>query len=102
MLVHLYEKYGTRKRQSHRTIHHLIRCTTGLGLATNLFNTATDRILSRTTQTLSFGATFSDSHEPITNLDYADDVVLLAELFDTLKDAVLIFSGESSKLGPAY
>ena len=71
----------------------------GCVLAANLFNTATDRILYRTTQTLSFGATFSDSHEPITDLDYADDVVLLAELFDTLKDAVLIFSRESSKLG---
>ena len=71
----------------------------GCVLAANLFNTATDRILSRTMQTLSVGATFSDSHEPITDLDYADDVVLLAELFDTLKDAVLIFSRESSKLG---
>ena len=42
---------------------------------------------------------FSDSHEPITDLEYADDVVLLAEVFDTLKDALLIFSRESSKLG---
>ena len=35
----------------------------------------------------------------VTDLDYADDVVIFADLFDTLKDALLIFNEQSKKLG---
>ena len=64
----------------------------GCVLAANLFNTATDRILSITTQALTLGVNYDDSGQLITDLDYAD-------LLDTLKDALYMFNEQSQKLG---
>ena len=71
----------------------------GCVLAANLFNTATDRILNNTTQALTLGVNYDDSGQLITDLDYADDVVIFADLFDTLREALFIFNEQSNKLG---
>ena len=71
----------------------------GCVLAANLFNTATDRILNNNTQALTLGVNYDDSGQLITDLDYADDAVILADLFDTLKDALFIFNEQSKKTG---
>ena len=71
----------------------------GCILAANLFNTATDRILNNTTQALTLGVNYDDSGQLITDLDYADDVVIFADLFDTLREALFIFNEQSKKLG---
>ena len=71
----------------------------GCVLAANLFNTATDRILNNTTQALTLGVNYDDSGQLITDLDYADDVVIFADLFDTLREALFIFNEQSKKLG---
>ena len=71
----------------------------GCVLAANLFNTATDRILNNNTQALTLGANYDDSGQLITYLDYADDIVIFADLLDTLKDALFIFNEQSQKLG---
>ena len=71
----------------------------GCVLAANLFNTATDRILNNTTQALMLGVNYDDSGQLITDLDYADDVVIFADLFDTLREALFIFNEQSKKLG---
>ena len=68
-------------------------------LAAHLFNTATDRILNNTTQALTLGVNYDDSGQHITDLDYADDIVIFADLLDTLKDAPYIFNEQSQKLG---
>ena len=71
----------------------------GCVLAANIFNTATDRILNNTTQALTLGVNYDDSGQLITDLDYADDVVIFADLFDTLKEALFIFNEQSKKTG---
>ena len=71
----------------------------GCVLAANLFNTATDRILNNTTQALTLGVNYDDSGQLITDLDYADDIVIFADLFDTLREALFIFNEQSKKLG---
>ena len=71
----------------------------GCVLAANLFNTATDRILNNTTQPLTLGVNYDDSGQLITDLAYADDVVIFANLLDTLTDALYIFNEQSQKLG---
>ena len=71
----------------------------GCVLAANLFNTATDRILNNTTQALTLGVNYDDSGQLITDLDYADDIVIFADLLDTLKDALFIFNEQYQKLG---
>ena len=71
----------------------------GCVLAANLFNTATDRILNNTTQAMTLGVNYDDSGQLITYLDYADDIVIFADLLDTLKDALFIFNEQSQKLG---
>ena len=68
-------------------------------LAANLFNTATDRILNITTQALTLGVNYDDSGQLITDLDYADDIVIFVDLLDTLKDALFMFNEQSQKLG---
>ena len=67
----------------------------GCVLAANLFNTATDRILNNTTQVLTFGVNYDYSGQLITDLDYADDIVIFADLLDTLKDALFMFNEQS-------
>ena len=71
----------------------------GCVLAANLFNTATDRILNNTTQALTLGVNYDDSGQHITDLDYADDIVIFADLLDTLKDALYIFNEQSQTPG---
>ena len=71
----------------------------GCVLAANLFNTATDRILNNTTQAMTLGVNYDDSGQLITDLDYADDIVIFADLLDTLKDALFIFNEQSQKTG---
>ena len=71
----------------------------GCVLAANLFNTATDRILNNTTQVLTLGVNYDDSGQLITDLDCADDIVIFADLLDTLEDALFIFNEQSQKLG---
>ena len=71
----------------------------GCVLPANLFNTATDRILNNTTQAMTLGVNYDDSGQLITDLDYADDIVIFADLLDTLKDALFIFNEQSQKLG---
>ena len=71
----------------------------GCVLAANLFNTATDRILNKTTQALTLGVNYDDSGQLITALDYADNIVIFADLLDTLKDALFIFNEQYQQLG---
>ena len=71
----------------------------GCVLAANFFNTATDRIINKTTQSLTLGVNYDDSGQLITDIEYADDVVIFADLFDTLKEALFIFNEESQKTG---
>ena len=71
----------------------------GCVLAANLFNTATDRILTNTTQALTLGVNYDDSGQLITDLYYADDIVIFADLLDTLKDALFIFNERSQHWG---
>ena len=66
----------------------------GCVLAANLFNTATDRILNNTTQALTLGVNYDDSGQL---LDNADDVVIFADLFDTVKEALFIFNEQSKQ-----
>ena len=65
----------------------------------NLFNTITNRILNNTTHSLTLGVNFDDSGQLITDQDYADDIVIFADLLDTMKDALFIFNKQSQKLG---
>ena len=71
----------------------------GCVLAANIFNTATDRILNNTTQALTLGVNYDDSGQLITEPDYADDIVIFADLLDTLKDALITFNEQSQKTG---
>ena len=71
----------------------------GCVLAANLFNTVTERILNITTQALTLCLNYDDSGQLITGLDYADDIVIFADLLDTLKDALFMFNEQSQKLG---
>ena len=61
----------------------------------NLLNTATDRILNNTTQSLVLGVNYDDSGQFIRDLYYADDAVS----FDTLRDALFIFNEHFQNLG---
>ena len=56
----------------------------GCVLTANICNTATDRILSNNTQCMILGVTDDDSGQLITDLEYADDIVIFADLLDTL------------------
>ena len=42
---------------------------------------------------------YDDSGQLITDLDYADDIVIFADLLDTLRDILFIFNEHSQKLG---
>ena len=53
---------------------------------------------NNTTQALTLGVNYDDSGQHITDLDYADDIVIFADLLDTLKDALYIFNEQSLKL----
>ena len=61
----------------------------GCVVAANFF-TATDRILNNITQALTVGVNYEYSGQLITDLDYADDIVIFADLLYTLKDALFI------------
>jgi len=69
----------------------------GCVAAPNLFNVAVDYWIGRSLErSPDLGV---ELHERYTDFDYADDVVLLAELFDTFSDALRILSEEASPLG---
>ena len=68
----------------------------GCVLAANLFNIAIGRILiNNTTQALPLGVTYDDTGQLITDMDYTDDIVIFADLLDSLKDARIIFNEQS-------
>ena len=69
----------------------------GCVLASNLFNTAIDWVMERTVGKSMNG--ISGAHCNFTDLDYADDIALLAELFDILYSTLEIFSNEANPLG---
>ena len=50
------------------------------------------------TQALTLGVNYDDFGQLITDLDYADDIVIFADLLDTLKDALFMFNEQSQKL----
>ena len=70
----------------------------GCVVAANLFNTTTDRILNNTTQALTLGVNYDDSGQLITDLDYADNVVIFADLFDTLNMPCLYCQGRPKRV----
>ena len=71
----------------------------GCVAAPSLFNVAVDYWLTQTTiRTPDLGVTL---HYPFTDLDYADDVVLLAKLLDMFSDILTALSEEASPLGLA-
>ncbi len=55
----------------------------GCVLAANLFNTATDRFLNNTAQAMTLGVNYDESGQLITHFDYADDIVIFADLSPT-------------------
>ena len=67
----------------------------GFRLLAERCNTATDRILNNTIQGWTLGVNYDDSDQLITDLVYADDVVIFADLLDTLEDALIIFKLQS-------
>ena len=81
------------------TLWYLAQASTELCSCSQPFNTATDRILNNATQAMTLGVNYDDSGQLITDLYYADDVVIFADVFDTLKDALLTFNEQSEKLG---
>ena len=97
LLIH--PQCGQSERNNFWGILHLLRCPSGLCSCIQPFNTATYRILNNTTQALTLGVNYDDSGQLITDLDYADNVVIFADLFDTLKEALFIFNEQSQKLG---
>ena len=68
-------------------------------LQPTFFNTATDRILNKTTQAPTLGVHYDVSGQLIPDLYYADDIVSFADLLDTLKDALFMFNEQSQQLG---
>ncbi|CAH1233043.1 Hypp565 [Branchiostoma lanceolatum] len=69
----------------------------GCVLAPTVFNTAIDYVMGRTVAQCACGASFGDI--TITDLDYADDVAILAELLDVLQLALEVMDRETQPLG---
>ena len=66
-------------------------------LAPDAFNVAMDRILGRTVSGTHLGS--SKGVAACSDFDFADDVALLAEVYDTLTSALSFFEEEASELG---
>jgi len=69
----------------------------GCVLAPTIFNTAIDYVMDRTVTQSSCGANYGRVR--ITDLDYADDVALLAELLETLSIALQHMDAATKPLG---
>ena len=69
----------------------------GCVLAPTLFNTCMDWILGRAVSQSQCGATLGDTK--VTDLDFADDVAILAEFLETLVSALDAFCNEAKPLG---
>ncbi|CAH1239246.1 OIT3 [Branchiostoma lanceolatum] len=69
----------------------------GCVLAPTLFNIAIDHVMSRTVGRGMCGTTYGE--HTFSDMDYADDVALLAELLEALVSTLEIFSAESQTLG---
>ena len=67
--------------------------------APNLFNVAVDYWLSHSLERcLNLGVSLNGVNK-ITDLRYADDICIFAELIDTISDALMVLSEEASPLG---
>ena len=71
----------------------------GCILAPTLFNTAVDRTIRQTVEMSEFGTQYADNYSRLTDLDFADDAVLLAESFDTFTEVLRVFSSSAARLG---
>ena len=69
----------------------------GCVLAPSLFSACVDWIIGQVVRRTSCGVSFGDVR--ITDLDYADNVVILAETKETLPEALETLSEESEPLG---
>ena len=69
----------------------------GCVLAPSLFSVCMDWIMGRTASSSSLGASFGD--ERFTDLDFADDAVILAETMEILVASLDVLSMESESLG---
>ena len=69
----------------------------GCVLAPSLFSACMDWIMGRVVGRTSCGVSFGDVR--ITDLDFADDAVILAETIETLTEALETLSEESEPLG---
>lgn len=69
----------------------------GCVLAPTLFSTTIDHIMGKTVADSQCGVSFG--HHTFTDLDYADDVAILAESTEILAHTLEIFSEESQRLG---
>ena len=69
----------------------------GCVLAPTLFNACMDWVLGRTVERSNCGASVGDVN--ISDLDFADDAVILAELLDVLESSLVILKEETVPLG---
>ena len=69
----------------------------GCILAPDAFNVAMDRILGRTVSGTQLGSSIGEA--ACSDFDFADDVALLAEVYDTLTSGLSFFEEEASELG---
>ncbi|KAI8482291.1 hypothetical protein Bbelb_399820 [Branchiostoma belcheri] len=69
----------------------------GCVLAPTIFNTAIDHVMAKTVSQSSCGASFGSV--TISDLDYADDVAILAEVVQVLKHALEAMNLETQPLG---
>ncbi|KAI8482551.1 hypothetical protein Bbelb_396990 [Branchiostoma belcheri] len=69
----------------------------GCVLAPTIFNTAIDHVMAKTVSQSSCGASFGNV--TISDLDYADDVAILAEVVQVLKHALEAMNLETQPLG---
>ena len=69
-------------------------------LASTLFSTCTDWILGRMSERSSCGASFGNVK--ISDLDFADDAVIFAEILDILLGALEVLNEESEPLGCGF
>ena len=69
----------------------------GCAVALELFNVIVDCIMTKTTSRLSFGLKFRD--RAITDVDFADDLAILADSMEQLLEALRILREEAAKVG---
>ncbi|KAI8502642.1 hypothetical protein Bbelb_193440 [Branchiostoma belcheri] len=69
----------------------------GCVLAPTIFNVAIDHVMGRTVEQCNCGVSFGDF--TVTDLDYADDVAILAEILEVLQLALQAMDTETQPLG---